>query len=77
MIAQDFSVQIWNLPKHKDWRILKAQLWNYIDNVMLEQKKLTKAARLEGQMETQGSDYESSKPPLGSILPSVEGVKNP
>jgi hypothetical protein len=28
-------------------------------------------------METQGSDYESSKPPLGSILPSVEGVKNP
>jgi hypothetical protein len=38
--AQDFAVQIWNLPNHKDWRVLRAQLWNYIDNVMLEQKKI-------------------------------------
>jgi hypothetical protein len=34
VLAQDFSVQLWKLPSHDSTKALKAEMWNWMENVL-------------------------------------------
>ena len=37
--AQEFSVEIWALPDHTNWRLLKAEIWSHIESVNTKEKE--------------------------------------
>lgn len=38
--AQDFALQLTNLPEHTNLRELKANMWSWLDNVLNKEKSL-------------------------------------